>query len=57
MQREIIWSPNAEIAYLQTLRFWCDNNKSTKYAEKLKKQVTEVQHLISHYPLTGTVVY
>lgn len=54
---ELIWMPNAEEDYLDTLAYWYKHNGSFSYSDKIDKEVKQLEKELSKNPYSLAKYY
>lgn len=50
---DVKWTPEAEIQFYETLKYWTDNNNSSEYSKKIYLEVEHTTKLLSFSPYIG----
>ena len=48
---ELIWMPNAQEDYLDTLAYWYKHNGSFSYSDKIDKEIKQLEKELSENPI------
>ena len=54
---QLIWMPNAEQDYLDTLVYWYKHNGSFSYSDKIDKEVKQLEEELSENPYSLAKYY